>query len=117
MKHILILFTATLLGCKYKNTDQLFYKNAQVLEIKRDDESEYHLLVRFQDGSVKSMSDVRCDIKTGHFAPMAVVPFVKWDNGYKKGTFEAWKYNQTAYNYMDIIVCLPLDYKIELFAD
>lgn len=110
------LLAVVLLGCNSK-PDELFYKKADILDIKRDDESQYHLLVRYEDGTIESVADVNATVKMGDYKPKAEMPFVKWDNGNKKGTLEGWRVNSSTYSYMNIQVYLPLDYKIELFND
>jgi hypothetical protein len=112
-----VLLAVVLYSCGNSKPDELFYKKADILDIKRDDEGEYHLLVRYEDGTTESVADVRATIKMGDYRPKAGMPFVKWDNGNKKGTLEGWRVNSTDYSYMDIQVYLPLDYKIELFND
>lgn len=112
-----LLLAVVLYSCGNNKPDQLFYKKADILDIKRDDESQYHLLVRYENGTIESVADVNATVKMGDFESKAEMPFVKWDNGYKKGTLEAWRGNSTDYSYMNIQVYLPLDYKIELFND
>ena len=110
------MLAVVLFGCNSK-PDELFYKKADILDIKRDDESQYHILVRYEDGTTKSVADVNAIVKMGNYKPTAEMPFVKWDNGNNKGTLEGWSVNSTTYSYMNIQVYLPLDYKIELFND
>lgn len=110
------MLAVVLFGCNSK-PDELFYKKADILDVKRDDESQYHILVRYEDGTTESVADVNAIIKMGNYKPTAEMPFVKWDNGNKKGTIKAWHINSTNYSYMNIQVYLPLDYKIELFND
>lgn len=118
MKKLFYLLISILaLSCQSEKPDVLFYKRAEVLDIKRDDESQYHLLIKYENGSVESLADVQCYIHMGHFKPCIDMPFVKWDNGNRAGTLEAWKSNSTSYSYMSIDVYLPNDYKIELFND
>ncbi len=119
---ILVIFTVvlpmvTILGCN-QQPDKLFYKRAYILDIKRDDESQYHLLVRYMDGSAESVADVHCKLIMGDkYCPFAEMPFVNWDNGDKKGILKGWEYSSSIFSGMPIIVYLPLDYKIELIND
>ena len=112
-----VLLAVVLYSCRNSKPDELFYKKADILDIKRDDESQYHLLVRYEDGTTESVSDVKATIKMNDYKPKAEMPFVKWDNGNKKGTVEGWRVNSTDYSYINIQVYLPLDYEIELFND
>lgn len=110
------MLAVVLFGCNSK-PDELFYKKADILDIKRDDESQYHILVRYEDGTTEGVADVNATIKMGNYKRTVEMPFVRWDNGNKKGTLEGWRVNSTTYSYMNIQVYLPLDYKIELFND
>lgn len=115
---IIILLTQFTTSCDCSKEDELFYKKATVIDINRDDESQYHLLVRYEDGTTESVADVKCSIKMGDYQPTANMPFVKWGacSG-RKGVLNAWNPNSTKYSYMDIEITLPIDYKIELFND
>ena len=117
--YTLILFITLLLpSCDCGREDELFYKKADILDIKRDDESQYHLLVRYEDGTTESVADVKCTIKMGDYEPKANMPFVRWEscNGLK-GALNAWNPNSSKYSYLPIDITLPIDYKIELFND
>ena len=117
---ILIISFVIFQGTKCKGNskpDKLYYKSAQVLDIKRDDESQYHLLVRYSNGITESIADAQCTIRMGDYKATAELPFAKWDTGKKKGTVGAWEYNSTSYSRMKIKVYLPLDYNIKLFND
>ena len=113
----ILLSVITLSSCKRLSPDKLFYKKAEVLEIKRDDESQYHLLIKYPDGSVESLADVKCSIKMGNYTPSSDIPFVKWGNYNTTGTMEGWRVNSTDYSYMPILIYLPANYQIPLFND
>lgn len=118
MKKLFYLLICILsFSCTPGKPDQLFYKHAEVLDIKRDDEGQYHMLVKFSDGQVKSLADVKCLIYMKDIKPCADLPYCKWDNGNNSGIMEAWELNSTDYSYEYVNVYLPNDYKIELFND
>lgn len=116
-KAVIALMLAVVLTSCDSKPDELFYKKAEILDIKRDDESQYHLLVRYEDGTTESVADVNCTVKMGNYKPFAEMPFVKWDNGNTKGTLEGWRVNSTSCSCINIQIYLPLHYNIQLFND
>lgn len=115
---ILLLFISIISSsCKQLAPDKLFYENAELLDIKRDDDSQYHLLVKYSDGSVESVADVKCSIKMGEYNPSAEMPFVKWESYSTKGTLSAWKGNSSNYSSVPIKIYLPINYQIPLIND
>lgn len=84
------------------------------MDIRRDDDGEYHLLVRFEDGVTISVADANCDIKMGNYPPTAEMPYIKKDNNGKELILEGWGMNG---NRRSIIVQLPLETKIDLIND
>lgn len=117
MAFLFILSIPLFYSCKCGSPDELFYKKAEILDIKRDDESQYHLLIKYEDGSVESIADAKCSLKMGDYTPSCTMPFVKWENCNNQGILEAWEPNSSNYSSIPIIVSLPNDYKIELFND
>lgn len=115
---IYILFICIIFSsCKRLPPDELFYKKAELLDIKRDDDSQYHLLVKYSDGSVESLADVKCSIKMGEYNPSAGMPFVKWENYNTNGVMEGWRANSTDYSHVPIKIYLPVNYQIPLIND
>lgn len=112
-----MLLATLLFSCVYKKPERFFYKKAEILDIRRDDESQYHILVKYEDGTVQSVADVRADLKMGNYKPTAEMPFVSYESINAKGTIGAWTVNTTDYSSVKIKVWLPVNYKIELFND
>jgi predicted HAD superfamily hydrolase len=112
-----MLLATLLFSCVYHKPDQLFYKKAEILDIRRDDESQYHILLKYEDGTVQSVADVGANIKMGNYKPTAEMPFVNYENHLSKGTLSAWRVNTTDYSSVKIKVWLPLNYNIKLFVD
>lgn len=114
----LSLLLVIIVGCANEKPDTLFIKKAEILDIKRDDDGDYQLLVRFEDSTIISCADVRCCIKMGnHKKSYAIFPFVNFDDNHKMINAPAWGYNPTPYRYLCINVYLPYGSKIPLFVD
>lgn len=117
MKKTLFILAILLIGCNCEKPDRLFYKKAEILDIKRDDESQYHLLLKYEDGTVESIADVRCSLKMGNRTASADVPFAEWENCNNKGVLAAYGANSSNYSSMYILIYLPDNYNISLFND
>lgn len=112
--YFFLLIILVLSACN-RNHDRLFYKKAEILDIKRDDDSQFHLLVKFSDGTVESYADAHGTIKMGEYTPSAKIPFVKC--GDCKKDHNAMRWNDTKYHYEGIIIYLPVGHKIDIIID
>lgn len=109
---------ASVKGCNKKD-DELFYKSGTILDIRRDDESQFYLLVRLEDNSVISINDAWCDIKMGNYkTPKAKLPYVNsYDIDNHKTVLECWEATSSKYSRLHIKVYLPENMVIALFKD
>lgn len=123
MKHLAIILLSGLLlslvlyACKDDVKNELYYRDAVLLDIKRCDESYYYLLFRYPDGETVSVSDVNCTIYMGNYQPMVSVPYVKVTNSDETYNLRAYYYNQSSYSRISIKVYLPQNHPIPLFRD
>lgn len=87
----------------FKSEEKRFYKTAEIIDVVRDDDAEYHLLVKYKNGTVESFSDVRGIVKMGNYTPTVELLF------YRSGKTE--RFHKRAKIY------LPSNYKIEFHQD
>lgn len=102
----------------YKET--VFYKTGKVLDIKRDDDGEYHLLVILKNNQVISLNNVKCNLYYTNNKNIAILPYVKIRNTTYRKIESAWGYNSSKNGknfFKPVKVYLPKNYKIPLIVD
>jgi len=99
--------------------DELFYKNGEILNIRMDDDGEYHLLVKYKDNEIVSFHDIY-NARVKYIAgctPIVSVPFVRWEDCSSRGVIKATTCNSTDYSLQEILIYLPSTKEIEFFDD
>lgn len=115
---LLLLTTLFLTSCDCGKEDRLFYEKTEVLDIKRDDDGELHLLLKYENGRVVSLPDIHSyNLFMNDSIASAELPFVEWENCNNKGVLSAWRTNSTDYSNIAIRIHVPKNYEITLFND
>lgn len=121
MKSLINLIIASLFivlcGCS-EPKQELIYKKAEILDIKRDDDGELHLLIRYDNENTILIHDLyEYDLKTGNYGCEAELPYKIYYEG-DSITKETEGWTNDGWGKPDKIkIYLPSDYKIELFDD
>ncbi|MFT7614319.1 MAG: hypothetical protein ACI9J3_003301 [Parvicellaceae bacterium] len=104
--------------------DELIYKEAILMDIKRDDESEYHIMFRLNEtGEVISIYDKRnVKIWMGDYEPRILLPYGKYKHCEDSGSVAVYDYriqgkNPTKFYNETVKIYLPTDHEIGFFDD
>lgn len=115
----LFLIPGVMIGCENNSTkDELFYESGELLDIKRDDEGQFHLQVLLSGGRVITAFDAKCEITMGNYSPTAQLPYIKYMYNNEINYMSAWPWNSgRQYSEVPIKIYIPTGYKIPLFED
>ena len=117
MKVLILTVLLYMVGC-CDIKDKLFFVKADLLDIQRDDDGQFHILIKYETGEVIAIEDIsNYKILQGDYKPSVEMPYVKWDNCTKSGILRAWGANSTDFSGESIRIFIPEGYTIELFDD
>lgn len=116
---LILCFSLPMIGCFFQQQkkDELFHEKAELLDIKRDDDGQYHLLIKKSSGELVTVADDYSKVFLGNYNPHVELPYVKWYNYSDSGILKGWMVNSSDIPLQGIKVYLPSNYIIELFND